>query len=191
MTSTFTFDSLGVTAIAPTTTTVGTGGIVPISAPSGFANWPITTATSGTDVTGINGTQFVSSLWLPVSMTLTGVSFLVGSVGGTNVAVVVLYDSTGAVLANSSLAGSPKGTTVGTAAQIQALPFTATYAAKGPGLFYVGVSYSGNTAKIRCVPAFTQGGIWGGSVTQTQGVPAAITPPTTFTADLAPVCFLY
>lgn len=158
-------------------------------APSGFANWQPIAATSGTDTTPADGTQFVTSIYLPVSMTLTGVSYLIGSVGGTNRVYAVLYDSTGAVLANSTLASA--GTVVGTAANIQALNFTATYAAKGPGLYYVGISMNGTTARLRTVPAFCQAGIFGGSVSQAHATVAAITEPVTFTADKAPVCFLY
>lgn len=166
-----------------------TGGVAPISAPSGFANWKPDTATSGTDTTPASGTQFVTSLWIPVNMTLTGVAYLIGSVGGTDKVYAVLYDSTGAVLANSSL--TTNGATVGTAANIQTLAFTATYAAKGPGLFFVGISMNGNTARLRTVPAFCQAGIWAGSVSQTHGTVAAITAPSTFTADKAGVIFVY
>ena len=182
--STFTFSDL-----AATNTAVGASGITPISAPSGFTNWPINGATDGTDTTPADGTQFVTSIYVPVNMTITGVKYLVGSVGGTDKAVVVLYSSAGALLANSTVASS--GTTVGTAAQIQTIAFTATYAAKGPALFYVGISMNGNTARLRTVPAHCQGPLWGNSVSQTHGTPAAITAPTTFTADKAPIITLY
>lgn len=166
-----------------------TGGIAQATAPHGFCNWPATTATSGTDVFFADGTQYVTSIFLPVNKTLTGVTYLVGSVGGTDKVYVVLYDADGAVLANSSL--TTGGATAGTAAQYQAVAFTATYAAKGPRMYYVGISGNGNTAKLRTVPAYTSGGIFAGSVSQVHGTVAAITEPVTFTADKAPVCFLY
>lgn len=158
-------------------------------APSGFSNWPINAATAGTDTTPADGTQFVTSIYLPVSMTLTGVNYLIGSVGGTNRVVAVLYSSAGAVLANSSLTSG--GAIVGTAANNQALNFTAQYAAKGPGLYYVGIAMNGNTARLRTVPAFCQSGIFGGQVSQTHATPATIAAPSTFTADKAPVVFVY
>ena len=182
--STFTFTSLAATVNA-----VGTGGLTPISAPTGFRNFTPSAATSGTDTAFANGTQFVTSIFIPVNKTLTGVGYLVGSVGGTDKVYAVLYDSAGAVLANSTLASS--GTTAGTAAEIQTLAFTATYAAKGPGTFYIGISANGNTAKIRTVIAQVQGELLAGSVSQTHGTVAAITAPTTFTADKAPICFVY
>lgn len=193
MASTFAFTDITVsTAIVPVVTTVGAGGVTPISAPVGFINWPHNSATSGTDTTPADGTQYVTSLFIPCNMTLTGISYLIGSVGGTNKVYAVLYDSTGAVLANSSLTGG--GATVGTAANRQTLAFTSTYAAKGPGTFFVGVSINGNTARIRTIPAFTSGGLFGNTISQTQGtspVVAAITAPTGFTADQAPIIFAY
>jgi len=158
-------------------------------APTGFANWQPIAATSGTDTTPADGTQFVTSLYLPVSMTLTGVAYLIGSVGGTNRVYAVLYDSTGAVLRNSSL--TTGGAVVGTAANIQTLDFTSTYLARGPGRYFVGISMNGNTARLRTVPGFCQAGIFGNSAAQTHGTVAAISPITTFTADKAPVLFVY
>jgi hypothetical protein len=147
------------------------------------------TATSGTDTAFADGTQFVSSIWLPVNKTLTGVGYLIGSVGGTDKVYAVLYDADGAVLANSSLTGG--GATVGTAAQTQTLAFTSTYAAVGPRMYYVGISANGATAKLRTVPAYTAVSLFAGSVAQVHGTVAAITEPTTFTADKAPFCWVY
>jgi flagellar capping protein FliD len=165
-----------------------TGGITQANAPSGFGNWNNTAATSGTDTTPANGTQFVTSIFLPVNFTVTNITYLIGSVGGTDKVYAVLYDAAGAVLANTSLTSG--GATVGTAANTQTLALTATYAAKGPRLIYVGISMNGNTARLRTVPAFTSFGLWGNSVAQTHGTVAAITPVTTFTADKAPIVFL-
>ena len=163
-------------------------GLTPISNPTGFANWPNVAATSGTDTTPANGTQFVTSIFVPVNKTITNINYLIGSVGGTDKVYGVLYSSTGTVLANTDLTGG--GATVGTAANIQTLALTATYAAKGPALFYVGISMNGTTARLRTVPAHTQQGLVGNTVSQTHGSVAAITPPATFTADKAPVVFL-
>jgi len=185
--------SVSTLAASSTLTVTGastfTGGIAPASAPTGIANWVPPTETSGTDTAFANGTQFVTSVFVPVNMTITGFNFLVGSVGGTDKVYVVLYSSAGAVLANSSLTAG--GATVGTAAQTQAVAFTSTYASVGPRLYYVGVSANGNTAKLRTVLAYCSGGLFAGSVSQAHGTVAAITAPTTFTADKAPVGFLY
>ncbi len=168
---------------------VQSGGITQAVEPHGFSNWQAIAATSGTDTTPASGTQFVTSIWLPANKTLTGVGYLIGSVGGTDRAYAVLYSASGAVLANSTLASN--GTVVGTAANVQTLAFTSTYAAKGPAMYYVGLSMNGNTARLRTVPAHTQAGLYAGQVAQTHATVAAITPPTTFTADKGPILFVY
>lgn len=155
----------------------------------GFSNWQPIAATSGTDTTPANGTQFVTSIFLPANKTLTGAAYLIGSVGGTDKVYAALYDANGALLANSSVSGG--GATVGTAANIQTLAFTTAYVAHGPAMVYVGISINGTTARLRTVPAHTQAGIYAGSVAQSHGTVAAITPPSTFTADKAPVSFVY
>lgn len=164
-------------------------GITPASQPSGVANWQPIAATSGTDTTPASGTQFVTSIFLPWNMTITGISYLIGSVGGTDRVYAALYDSSGALLANSTLASS--GTVVGTAANVQALALTTAYAAKGGRRYFIGISMNGNNARLRTVPAHTQAGLFGGQVSQTHGTVAAITAPSTFTADKAPVVFVY
>jgi hypothetical protein len=161
----------------------------PIGTYSGAHNWQAIAETSGTDTTPANNTQFVTSIFLPANMTLTGASYLIGSVGGTDRVYAVLYSSAGAVLANSTLGSG--GTVVGTAANVQQLAFTATYAALGPRMYYVGISMNGNTARLRTVPVHTQGSLWGNSVSQTHATVAAITPPTTFTDAKLPIVSLY
>lgn len=141
--------------------------------------------TTGTDTAGVNGTIFISEIFVPANMTLTGISYLIGSVGGTDKVIVALFSSAGAIVANSILDTS---VTVGTAATFQRVPFTATYAAIGPGKYFVGVQYNGATAKIR-----TQAGGDASvtSVAQTFATLVAITPPTTWTVSLGPIAMLY
>lgn len=164
------------------------GGLTLPVAAHGFANWQPVAATSGTDTTPANGTQFVTSIFLPVGKTITNINYLIGSVGGTDKVYGVLYDASGAVLANTSL--TTGGATVGTSATVQTLALTSTYAATGPRLFYVGISMNGTTARLRTVPAQLSAGLYAGSVSQTHGTVAAITAPATFTADKAPIVFL-
>lgn len=166
-----------------------TGGIVQSTAPHGFRNFLPNTATTGTDTAFANGTLFLSSVFVPVNKTLTGVGFLLGSVGGTDKVIVALYDATGAPVASSTVAAS--GTTAGTAANTQEIPFTATYAAKGPNMYYIGVAANGATAKLRTVPAFTATELFCGSVAWTHGTVAAVVPPTAFAADKAPIAYVY
>lgn len=141
------------------------------------------TTTTGTDTAGVAGQLFVGEIRVQQNTLLTGLSFLIGSVGGTDKAIVQLLDSTGVVLATSALAG----TTVGTAATMQRIAFVTAYKA-APGLYYVAVQYNGTTAKIR-----TQvfGDHNAGIVAQTFGTPVTITPPSTFTTATAPFVMTY
>lgn len=151
--------------------------------------WSVIAATSGTDTACTNGTVYVGSIFVPLSCTVTGIQYLVGSVGGTDKVITSLYDSAGNLLANSATAG----TTVGTTAQIQQVAFTSALSLAAPGLFWVGLTFNGTTAKFRSIPAYCQtgNGVLGNGLSQTFGTPAAITPPTTFTADKVPVASLY
>lgn len=149
------------------------GGVVPIA------------TTTGTDTAGINGTLWISEIFIPANCTVTGISYLIGSVGGTDKVVVALFNSAGAIVANSVLDAS---VTVGTTATFQRVPFTAPVAVVGPGLYYVGVQTNGTTAKVRTQPF---GNHNAGTVSQVFDTLVAITPPATFTASTGPIALLY
>ncbi len=147
------------------------GGVVPI------------VTTQGTDTTPVDGRIYLCELRIPQNTPLTGLAYLIGSVGGTNSAIALLFNSAGVLVANSALAG----VTVGTTATMQRLPFTAVYTA-APGVYFVGIQMNGTTARIR-----TQ--VFGdhdtGSVDQTFGTPVTITPPSAFATVKAPLAMTY
>lgn len=157
--------------------------------PHGFHNATLTSVAGGTDTACATNTQFVTSVFIPVNKTITGIAWLVGSVGGTDKAYGVLYSAGGTAVASSATASG--GATVGSAASVMAMDLTATYAAKGPAMYYIGVSANGATAKIRTVPANLGFGIYAGTVTQTHGSVGNITAPTTFTANTGPYAYVY
>lgn len=145
---------------------------------SQFTNWRPNALTDGTDSTPVNTEVYFQRLNIPQSATLTGVQYLIGSVGGTDKAIVALYDYKGNVLANSALAG----VTVGTLATVQQLPFTAPYVVTGPGVYHIGLSFNGGTARYRATAA--GGFTWANKATgQTFGTLGAITPPTASTTS--------
>jgi hypothetical protein len=146
---------------------------------------PPALATGGTDTTGIATQLWVSELRINANTLITGLSFLIGSVGGTDKVIVSLYDANGNLVANSALAGA----TVGTASTFQRVAFTAAYSA-APGLYYVVVSTNGTTAKIQTQAAGDHNcGVITGQVFGT--LPATITPPSTFTAAKGPIVMTY
>ena len=166
-------------------------GIAPISQPASIpadVGLPVA-ATTGTDTAFADGTTFLTSVFVPANFTATEIGYLVGSVGGTDKVIARLYSSAGALLASSTVAAS--GTTAGTAAELQEIAFTSTYAATGPRRYFIGISANGNTAKIRTKIAQTGGKAFTGSVTLTHAATTAVTPPTAFAADKGPFAYLY
>lgn len=143
-------------------------------------------ATAGTDTACTNGTSYFAELNITGLRSLTGIFYLVGSVGGTDKVIVVLYDNTGAVLANSATAG----TTVGTAANIQQVAFTSAFTPTYSGQYFYSVTFNGTTAKFRTYPVPGSAFI-AGSEAETFGTVTAITPGTTFTADKGPIGGVY
>lgn len=161
-----------------------------VQAPGGkpwnVRTWQAIAATSGTDTACTSGTAYVGAVFVPKNSVIAGISYLVGSVGGTDKVVASLHSNTGALLANSAVAGA----TVGTAAQVQNVALINPYEVKGPMTYFIGLTFNGTTAKFRSIPAQTQSGEIGNGVTQTFGTPASFTAPTEFVADKIPVAFL-
>ena len=129
--------------------TTPTGGIAPVSSVLGARTFwgggiGPTLATMGNDTACDDGSRWVPSVFIPHNTTLTGIAYLIGSVGGTDDVIVELKDSTGASVANSILDAS---IIVGTAANVQSVAFTSTYAAIGPASFFLVVQFNGTTAK--------------------------------------------
>jgi hypothetical protein len=147
------------------------------------------TLTTGTDTTGIANQQWIAPVWVPANTTINGVSYLIGTVGGTDKAIAALYNAAGtSLLANSTTVGS--GTTVGSSGTMQALAFTTPYAATGPALYWITIQTNSTTAHIRTVPLGT--GFTGVQAAGGATPAATITSvPTTFTAAYAPVAELY
>jgi hypothetical protein len=151
-------------------------------------------ATSGTDVACSNGARWWVELNIPDEVSLTGIAFLVGSVGGTDSVVVQLHNSAGVEVATSKKTGANHGAIVGTAAQFQSCPFyvgaSATPYVATEGKYFVSVQFNGTTAKFRAYPIPGSKFITG-TAAGTWNTAANITPGTTFTADKGPIIMTY
>jgi len=145
-------------------------------------------ATSGTDVACSNGARWWVELDIPYNVTLTGITYLIGSVGATDSVVVQLCNSAGTQVATSRAVGGAAAI-VGTAANFQSVPFTTTYAAVA-GKYYAVLQFNGTTAKFRAYPIPGSKFITG-TTAGTWGTKADITPGTTFTADKGPILVTY
>jgi hypothetical protein len=158
-------------------TNFATGGGQPAALTSTFVN-----ATAG-----VVADLWVAAVVIPYSCTITGIWAALNANSGTDKALVSLFDGAGTLLANSALAGA---TITPTSMGYQKIPFVTPYAAVGPALHFIGVQTNGTTGQVGTQLA---GVIPGGVITGQSSlvVPASITPPTTFTANQAPVAVTY
>lgn len=135
--------------------------------------------------TMVAGTRYYSSWTVGNSFQATGISARVGGTGGTDLWIFELHDSTGALVATTSLSG----VTAGTANTFQRIAFTAPVVVT-PGTYYLAVQSNGTSATLG---TYSSAGlpITDGSATGVFGTSASITPPTTYTANLGPLATLY
>lgn len=172
---------------------VQTGGplrsAVPFPSPAAYPYYFVgdggpATTTTGTDTTPVAGTNFWGALNVAGPALLTGVSYLIGSVGGTDSVIVYLFDDAGLVVANSA----PAGVVVGTTATFQRVPFVTPYNAVRTGIYYAGLVFNGTTARFR-THAF--GEFPANSATGVFGTAPTITLSTAFSASKAPYATTY
>lgn len=132
--------------------------------------------------------QYCSEIDLYYSTLVTGLGVLNGTIVGTDKHLVILYDASGNVLANSATAGA----TSSGASTYQKYNFVSKYYAVGPGRYFACVQTNGTTDTLRHAVTGTNDNILGGTITgQTFGTVAAITAPTTFTTAKAPYFLVY
>lgn len=177
------------TTVAVTGVTTMTGGAVFVTAQPFI--WcdggAVALATSGTDQAPTDGPRQWVSIFISRNETLTGIGYLVGSVGGTDSVVVELMDSAGAIVATSVVAQT--ATLVATLAEFQKVPFSSTYAAVA-GIYYISIQMNGTTARLRTYP-IPNSGFVANTAAGTFRTAASITPGTTFVADEGPISFVY
>lgn len=168
-----------------------TGGV---AAAGGFASSPrvfhtggvgATQTTDGNDSTPSVTETYICEVNIPENVTITGIAFLNGTAVGTDKLVGILYNSSGVVVANTATAGT---TATGTDAY-QKIDLTATYAAKGPATYYVGLQCNGTTYRFNSHILGTFGA--SKKTGETFGTATTITAPTTFTTALGPIASLY
>lgn len=150
--------------------------------------WQPTAAANGTSTTPSATTVYLTQIYIPYSVTLTGIAVLNAATVGTDKYIVALFNSSGTALANSALAG----TTTAGASVYQAIAFTSTYTISAPGTYWIALYVNGTTDRFYSIPTIGQSGGLAGSVTgQVFGTVATLTLPTTFTADKGPIAYVY
>lgn len=141
----------------------------------------------GTNTTDINGQFWITDIWVPAAKTITKIGVLQGATATTDNILAALYDANGILLGNSATAGS----LLSGASTFKELVLLSSVQVYG-GQYFVGVQGNGTAAgAIRTVAASTFVDVLSGTAAGTFGtVPATITVPTTFTADVGPIVYL-
>lgn len=151
---------------------------------------PAPLAVVGTDAVPANGTTFVSEIIIPHALTITGISYLIGSVGGTDKVYAAIWNAAGTFLQSSVLTAG--GATVGTAATMQPLDLIAPITVTGPARYFVGIAMNGGTARLR---THLLGRHYANSIAMTHGTIVALVPgtlfSTIFTASKGPFATIY
>lgn len=140
-------------------------------------------STAGTDSTPVVTETYIGEIEVPQGCVATGLALMNGSAVDGKV-VGILYDRNGRVVATTALAGTDQA---GTDAW-QRIPFT-TPAKLKPGVYYAGFQFNDTDARFN-THVF---GNFGASkkTGEVFGTPTTITPPTTFTTNLAALGGLY
>ena len=137
----------------------------------------------GNSTAGIATQTWAADVFVPYVKAWTGIGILNGATVGTDKGLVILWSNTGAVLATSALAGA---TTSGASA-FQQYAFTTPYTNLQPGEFFLGYSSNGATDNFQSIKTATVIDVLTGTQTaQVFGTVTALTPPTTFTANVGP-----
>jgi hypothetical protein len=135
----------------------------------------------------VAGTLNISEIYVPHWNVWKGLAVLNGTVVGTDNMMVMLYNSAGALVANSAVAG----TLSAGASTFQNRDFLFP-ALLAPGRYFCGVQSNGTTATSNKFVAANGVNVLTTSSTGTFGtVPASITVPSTFTTAVGCVCALY
>lgn len=143
-----------------------------------------------TAVTDVATTVWFDQIFVQANATLTGACVLNGSGAGTDSVILYLWDQTGALVANTALAGTASAN----ASAYQCIAFTATVNVFGPQTYFVGVAGNGTTASsFQMYPANSTPKIYGANSKTgvTFGTATTITPTTTFTAGKGPLMTVY
>lgn len=148
---------------------------------------PVALASLGTNTTDIAGQVWFTSIQIPVDKTVTGIGCLQGATATTDKTNFSLYNSAGTLLGNSATAG----VLLSGASTFQRQALVTATAVKA-GQYWIGVQGNGTAAgAIATVAASTYLTVASTVASGTFGTLPAMTPVVTFTADKAPICYVY
>lgn len=146
--------------------------------------YPAIATTSGNDSTPSTTETYVSEIFVPCNMTITGVALFNGSNVTGNVTVGL------ATSAGAPIAAAKSATTAGVGVDAyQRIPFAVAYAAVGPAIYYLQVQYDAATMRYNTHTVGNHGVLV--QTGQTYGTLASFTPPTTFVTNVGNMASLY
>jgi hypothetical protein len=143
----------------------------------------------GTNTTDIANKRMTTSIFVPYTYFATGISILQGGTATTDNITGQLADGGGKVFAP----GAAAGVLLATADTFKNLPFATAQIVTGPAVYMASIVGNGTAAgAYRTVATATHKNIVSqGTTSITFGTFPDFTPPTTFTADLAPHVCIY
>lgn len=113
----------------------------------------LTTGVIGSDTACTNGGYFVTRQYFSRPQTITNLSHLIGSVGGTDKVYYAVWNDAGTAITTSAVAG----VTVGTAATFQtAQALLSPITISQPQSLWLGAVFNGTTAKVRTLDALNK-----------------------------------
>lgn len=166
----------------------GSGSVSAPAGPSIIPTIPLTAfASAGTSGVHVAGTMYLGEVRVPARATFTGIGVLNGVTIGTDNLLVALYDSAGALVANSAVAGVLSAG----ANAFQQIAFSAVQTLDA-GRYFLGVQCNGTTATTRKMKAADSPNVLTRSSTGTFGtIPATVTVPTAFVDVAGVISYLY
>jgi hypothetical protein len=134
----------------------------------------------------VAGTIYLAELQMPRSkQTVTGIGVLNGTTVGTDNLIAALFDASGRLIAKTA------STLSAGANAFQEIAFSPTpVRLTNDGTYWIGVQCSGTTATTRRIAANTFLRRTKSSTGSFGTIPDQ-TPPTTFTADVGPIAYIY
>ena len=133
----------------------------------------------------VAGTLYAASLVVGSGMMATGLAILNDTPASTDTHTLYLISGSGKIIGQSA------STTAATASGFQKMAFSPGPIWVPAGRYFVGVTSSGTTAKIQTVATNTFIDLVTTSITGTYGTLPTFVVPTTFTADVGPIMYIY
>lgn len=183
--------SAGINATGVSTSTAQGGGLLISSIPIG----PIALASIGSNTTDVIQ-LFLTEIFVPCNRFATKIGILQGGTAGTDSIIGVIYDSAGALVGSTTLAGTALNSSANTFLEMAIIRDSGGNLVTGvqlfgPGQYFVGCQGNGTAAgaiQTFAAPYLMPCNSASAGVFAT--LPATITVPTAFVASKGPIAYI-